>query len=107
MTAAFLLLSALLALLPTLMMAGGTFSLGLVSAIVAIATLTIALALDGDDLSRFSRLLGQCAVVALFVPCVWMLLQVVPIPARSLTNPIWVSASAALEKPLAGTVSLD
>jgi hypothetical protein len=35
-----------------------------------------------------------------------MLLQVLPV-ARPLANPVWVSASAALEKPFVGAVSLD
>jgi hypothetical protein len=107
MFATFLLLSALLALLPTLMMAGGTLALGLALAIVAIATLTTAVTLQGDELTRFSRLLRPVAVVALFIPAVWMLLQVLPMPASVLANPIWASASAALDRPLAGTVSLD
>ncbi len=107
MIATFLLLSALLALLPTLMMAGGTLALGLVLAIVAIATMTMALTLQGDELTRFSRLLRPTAVIALFIPGLWMLLQVLPMPARSLANPIWASASAALDRPLAGTISLD
>jgi hypothetical protein len=107
MIATFLLLSLLLALLPTLMMAGGTLALGLALAIVGTATVTMALTLHGDDLARFSRLLRPTAVVALFIPGAWMLLQVLPMPARWLANPIWASASAALDRPLAGTVSLD
>jgi hypothetical protein len=107
MVATFLLLSLLLALLPTLMMAGGTVALGVVLIIVAIATIMMAVTLHGDDFTRFSRLLRPTAVVALLFPGVWMLLQVLPMPARSLANPIWLSASAALDRPLTGTVSLD
>jgi hypothetical protein len=36
-----------------------------------------------------------------------MLLQVLPISIRSLANPVWVSASTALDKPFAGAMSLD
>jgi hypothetical protein len=107
MTATFLLLSSLLALLPTLMMAGGTLALGLALAIVAIATVTMAVTLRGDELTRFSRLLRPTAVVALFIPAIWMLLQALPMPVRSLANPIWASASVALDRPLVGAVSLD
>jgi hypothetical protein len=107
MTAAFIILSSLLALLPTLMMVDGIFANGMVLAIDAIATVTVALTLPAGDLNRFSRLLGPAAIIGLFIPCLWMLLQVVPIPARSLANPIWVSASTALDKPFVGAISLD
>jgi uncharacterized membrane protein len=36
-----------------------------------------------------------------------MLLQVLPISIRSLANPVWVSASTALDKPFVGAISLD
>jgi hypothetical protein len=36
-----------------------------------------------------------------------MLLQVLPVPIRSLANPVWASSSAALDKPFAGAISLD
>jgi hypothetical protein len=36
-----------------------------------------------------------------------MLLQVLPISIRSLANPVWMSASTTLDKPLVGAISLD
>src|SRR6185437_6565620 len=107
MIVAVVALNLLLALLPVLTMAMGTLASGLVLAIVAIATMTTAFTLKDNDLYRFSQLLGPTGFAAVFFPAVWMLLQVLPMPARSLTNPIWMSASAALGKPLAGSVSLD
>ena len=107
MIAAFIILTSLLALLPTLMMVDGIFANGVVSAIVAIAMVTVALTLHTSDLNRFSRLLGPTAFIALFIPCLWMLSQVLPISIRSLANPVWVSASTALDKPFVGAISLD
>jgi hypothetical protein len=107
MIAAFIILSSLLAILPTLMMVDGTLASGVVSAVVAIALLTVAFTLHAVDLNRFSRLLGPTAFVVLFMPCVWMLLQVVPISIRALANPIWLSTSSALDKPFVGAISLD
>jgi hypothetical protein len=107
MIAAFIILTSLLALLPTLMMVDGIFANGVVSAIVAIAMVTVALTLHTSDLNRFSRLLGPTGFIVLFIPCLWMLLQVLPIPSRSLANPVWVSASTALDKPFVGAISLD
>jgi hypothetical protein len=102
-----MILSSLLALLPTLMMVDGILANGLVSAIVAIGIVTVAFTLHTSDLIRFSRLLGPTAFIVLFIPCLWMLLQVLPIPVRSMANPIWMSASTALDKPFVGAISLD
>src|ERR1700731_2820361 len=107
MIAAFIILTSLLALLPTLMMVDGIFANGVVSAIVAIAMVTVALTLDTSELNRFSRLLGPTAFIVLFIPCLWMLLQVLPISIRSLANPVWASAATALDQPLVGAISLD
>jgi hypothetical protein len=107
MIAAFIILTALIALLPALIMVDGILANGVVSTIVAIAMLTVVFTLHTGDLNRFSRLLRPTAFLALFIPCLWMLLQVLPIPTRSLANPVWVSASAALDKPFIGAISLD
>src|SRR6202790_2191406 len=107
MIAAFIMLTSLIALLPALMMVDGIVANGVVSAIVAIAMVPVALALNIRELNRFSRLLGPTALIALFIPCLWMLLQVLPISIRSLANPVWVSASTALDKPFVGAMSLD
>jgi hypothetical protein len=104
---AFIILSSLLTLLPTLMLVDGIVANGVVLAFDAVGMITVALTLQAGDLRRFSRLLRPTAIIALFIPCLWMLLQVAPIPARALANPIWVSASTALDKPFAGALSMD
>src|SRR5882762_1216012 len=107
MIAAFIILTALIALLPALIMVDGILANGVVSAIVAIAMVTVVFTLHTSDLDRFSRLLRPTAFIALFIPCLWMLLQVLPIQTRSLANPVWLSASVALDKPFVGAISLD
>jgi hypothetical protein len=107
MIAAFIILTSLIALLPALMMVDGILASGVVSAIVAIAMVAVVLALNTSELNRFSRLLGPTAFIALLIPCLWMLLQVLPISIHSLANPVWVSASTALDTPFVGAISLD
>jgi len=107
MIAAFITLTSLIALLPALVMVDGILANGVVSAIVAIAMVTVVLALDTSGLDRFSRLLGPTAFVVLSIPCLWMLLQVLPISIRSLANPVWVSTATALDQPFVGAISLD
>ena len=41
------------------------------------------------------------------IPALWMLIQVLPLGAIGLAHPIWESASAALRKPLSGSISID
>jgi hypothetical protein len=107
MIAALIILTSLIALMPALMMIDGILADGLVSAIVAIGMAVVVLTLHASDLNRFSRLLRPTSFTVLFIPCLWMLLQVIPIPSRSLANPVWVSASTALDKPFVGAISLD
>src|SRR5215212_11399640 len=106
MTAAFAVLISLIALLPALILTNGGIANGAVSAILAIAMVAVVINLRTSDLDRFSRLLRPTAFIVLFIPGFWMLLQVLPV-ARSLANPVWVSASTALEKPFVGAVTLD
>jgi hypothetical protein len=107
MIAAFIMLTSLIALMPALVMVDGILANGVVSAIVAVAMMTVVLTLDTSELNRFSRLLGPTAFIVLFIPCLWMLLQVLPISIRSLANPIWVSTATALDQPFVGAISLD
>src|SRR5712664_2978155 len=107
MIAAFVILTSLIALLPALMMVDGIVANGVVSAIVAIAMVTVVLAPSTSELNRFPRLLAPTAFTALFIPCLWMLLQVLPISIRSLANPVWVSTATALDQPFVGAISLD
>src|SRR5882672_1753886 len=107
MIAALIILSALIALLPALIMVDGILANGVISAIVAIAMVTVVFTLHTSELNRFSRLLRPTAFLALFIPCLWMLLQVLPIQTRSLANPVWLSAAVALDKPFVGGISLD
>src|SRR5216683_5882758 len=102
MIAAFIMLTSLITLLPALTIVDCILANGVVSTIVAIAMVTVVLALNTNELDRFSRLIGPTAFISLFIPCRWMLWQVLPISIRSLANPVWVSAAAALDKPFVG-----
>src|SRR5438105_5241079 len=102
MTAAFTVLILLIAVLPTLTVVDGSLADGLVLAVVAITIITAAFTLSTNELNRFSRLLRPTAFILLFVPCVWMFLQALPIWTRSLRTPVWVGASPALAIPFFG-----
>lgn len=104
--AVFTILISLIVITPGLAIAGSLLLEGFVLAIAAIAIALIALTLHMGDAHRLTALLKPIVPV-LLLPCVWMLLQIVPAGNNWLAHPAWMSASAALGKPLLGTISVD
>lgn len=104
-TAVFTILVLLIAVTPVLTIAGGVVAEGLLLAVAAIAIALLVLTASARELRRLATLLAPVAPVAL-IPCIWMLAQIVPVPAW-LAHPAWASAAAALDRPLLGAISLD
>jgi hypothetical protein len=104
--AVFRILISLIVVTPVLAIVGSLFLEGFVLAIAGTAIALVALALRDGDVRRLTTLLKPIAPF-LLLPCLWMLLQVIPVASHWLAHPAWMSASAALGKPLLGTVSLD
>lgn len=63
--------------------------------------------ISSSTLDRFVRLQHPFLIFALAAPAVCMALQFVPIPIQGLGNPIWETASAALNEPLADRITVD
>lgn len=105
MTAVFTVLISLIAVTPLLAFFGGILAKGLVLAFAAPTIALVAFTLQPNEVHRLTRLLKPVAPV-LVIPCICMLFQIFPVPER-LAHPAWASASAALGKPLLGTVSVD
>jgi hypothetical protein len=103
----FITLASLVALIPAFVMLEGAWVIGAVSAILATALMITAIALPVTSLTRLTRLLRPVLILVLAAPALWMLLQVCPMPARALANPIWASAAAALNQQLAGAITVD
>ncbi|WP_244430184.1 hypothetical protein [Bradyrhizobium liaoningense] len=55
----------------------------------------------------FAKLLRPGLVAVLATPALSMALQIVPMPMGTLGNPIWATASTALNEPLAETITVD
>jgi hypothetical protein len=100
-------LASLVALIPALGMLDGVGMIGAVSAMLAAALMVLSIALPAASLVRFTRMLRPVVVVVLAAPALWMILQIIPMPAGALVNPIWASASAALHQRFAGTITVD
>src|SRR6516225_8959159 len=103
----FIILALLVALIPAFETLDGVWTIGAASAILAAALMIIAVALPATNLIRFRRLLRPILVAVLAAPVMWMLVQVIPLPAHALANPIWASASGALNQRLSGVISID
>src|SRR5262245_31239990 len=84
---------------------GGVLATGFLLGIAAGAVALIAMTMSADEFRRLATLWKPIAPIAL-VPCIWMLIQIVPVPGR-FAHPAWMSASVALGKPLAGAITLD
>lgn len=105
MSAVFTILILLVAAAPILVILDGVISAGSLLAVAAVAIALTVLTSPAGELRRLGTLWKPIVPVAL-VPCIWMLVQIVPVPSW-LAHPAWMSASAALDKPLAGAITLD
>lgn len=77
------------------------------SAVLAAAVLGAAILTSSPAIAHFAQLLRPLLVLTLLAPALWMALQLVPIPVRGLGNPIWATASVALNEPLAERLTVD
>ncbi|WP_407118048.1 hypothetical protein [Bradyrhizobium sp. LMG 9283] len=78
----------------------------LASLILSAAALVVAIFPSPSSLG-LAKLLRPGLIVVLAVPALWMALQAVPMPRGTLGNPIWATASAALNEPLAEMITVD
>ena len=105
MTAVFAILIFVISATPVLTIMGGILSAGVLLAVAAVAVALIVLTLPAGEFRRLAVLWKPIVPVA-FVPCIWIMAQLAPVPG-GLAHSVWTSASAALGQPLAGTVTLD
>lgn len=79
----------------------------LISSLLAAAALGAAIFISASAMTRLARLLGPLLILSIAAPAACMALQLAPIPVHGLGNPIWETASAALNEPLAERVTVD
>ena len=103
----FFTLASLVVLIPAFAMLDSVGMIGAASAILAAALMVISIALPVASLARFAEMLRPVFILVLAAPALWMLLQITPMPADVLVNPIWASASAALNQRLSDTITVD
>ncbi|MFC7700641.1 hypothetical protein ACFQX9_28620 [Bradyrhizobium sp. GCM10028915] len=79
----------------------------LCSALLATALLAAAVFASSSAIASLARRLGLLLILILAVPAIYMAFQLAPIPVHGIGNPIWETASAALNAPLAERITVD
>lgn len=82
-------------------------STGLVCAVAAASLGSITASLPAGRAQHLMVLLGPASGAMLLMPLVWMGVQLVPMPLDWFSDPVWSSTSAALNRPVAGSISVD
>jgi hypothetical protein len=106
MVVALVVLVVLISLAPAYGIIGSNTATGLVCAVAAFALAALAGTLDIGAVRKL-RLFSPALLIILLAPLAWMLLQVEPLPLAWFSDPVWASTSAALNLPMAGSISVD
>jgi hypothetical protein len=101
-----LFLALLIVTTPVMLVFDGPIIHGLVIAVTAASVAIVALHIRPGEAGFLLSIIRPMAIVAA-IPALWMLFQVLPLKNIGLANPIWESAAAALDRPLAGSISID
>ena len=101
----FSLLIGLVVFAPAFAVADGLVVQQLIALSASVALVVTAAASRTADLKQAAEITRWLRFVA-FIPAVWLLLQVVPLP-NSMAHSIWTSASVALQDRLLGHISVD
>ena len=80
---------------------------GFVCAVMAVAFVRLALSSRLGAVDRLGRIMRPTVLIALMIPGLWILLQLVPAPSPWPSDGIWSTASSALRMPLDGAISID
>lgn len=102
----YYLLIGLVGFSPALLFFSSPITAGVLVAYAAVAVAVIGFSIrpgEAGYLTRTARPLFLCTLV----PAIWMLIQILPLPMSNLVHPIWISAQAALDNSIWGSISID
>jgi hypothetical protein len=103
----FLMLALLVSLATAFAMPDIPQARAICSALLAMAVLATAVFASSSAIACLVRRLSLYLLVILVVPAIYMTLQLAPIPIHGSGNPIWATASAALNVSLAERLTVD
>jgi hypothetical protein len=96
----------IVAITPAILIHDGIAIYGLLLALVCIGVAFTVPRIPPGEIAHLHRVIVAPALLTA-IPAAWMLVQMLPLPIRALTNPIWESAATALGKPMVGAISID
>ena len=91
---------------PVIVIFDGPITHGLITLVVALSVAIIALRIRTGEAGFLSSVFSAAAIVSA-IPALWMLVQILPLKAVGLANPIWESATVALGRLPGGSISID
>jgi hypothetical protein len=103
---AFLLLALLIGATPVMLLFDSPTSVGLVAAVLAVATAFVAKSVRPGEGGHLLTLARPIAIAAA-VPALWLAIQLLPLGSIGLSHQIWNNAEAALGRPTRGSISID
>ena len=106
MLSAFRLLIILIGLSPLFLVTNSLLVHGILAAYVALMVLIIASAIRPGEAAFLSGIIRPAVLFAI-IPALWIIIQATPLPFSGLRHPIWISAEAALGRPLWGSITIS
>lgn len=91
---------------PALLFFSSPIAAGVLVAYAAMAVAVIGFSIRPGEAAYLTRTMRSLFLCAL-VPAVWILIQILPLPMSTLVHPIWISAQAALDNSIWGSISID
>jgi len=106
MSTALVLLGLIIASAPIAIVLHWPMVTGFVAAAAAVTVAITALRIRPGEAQFFLKIIFPVVLVAT-IPCVWMIVQCLPLQSTGLAHPIWASAAVPLGRPITGSVSID
>jgi hypothetical protein len=103
---ALVLLVILIVLSPATLFADGTMTGGIVALIVAVALWIVSAGVRPGEAGHLAKVVRP-ALLLMALPALWVLVQLFPMPFKSLSHPVWTSTAEALNMPVSGHISID
>lgn len=91
---------------PVLILFDGPLAQSLIEVLAAVALAFVATAARAADVNLTAQITSRLRI-AVAVPVIWMLIQLLPMPSAGLTHSIWINANDALNHPSFGHISID
>jgi hypothetical protein len=101
-----LFLVCLLLAVPVILLVDGPIVQGLVAASLAAGILIVGASMRPGE-AEFLLVVVRPLIAFSFIPILWMVVQILPVPASGWAHPIWQSAEQALGHPMRGSISID